>query len=321
MCRSDDSILGKRDRVAAGARQPLLGAALLEPAAAQRTAMIRTAGFASAAEIGLLLSTAEELRAANAGGKEPDSESTMYLQRGSLPVALKPLVERICAHVARVDADNWGVLAALQLPLPGDGVHGVNVRVAPFPRRKLRRRRSSLSAPRVRQVRSVELHEYSERGRKECATHTDFGSLFTCDILLSDTSDFEGGRMLAPTFAGSPPHTCFEDEQPFERGDALVFLSHKPHAVGAWRGGTRRTLVVELWDGPTCVGNHRCMGSSGEERGGSRRVLPQADGSAAVSEVEVAEHSQACLRWQRECYLGCWRGRAVSFHQQCLCQG
>ena len=225
MCRSDDSILGKRDRVAAGARQPLLGAALLEPAAAQRTAMIRTAGFASAAEIGLLLSTAEELRAANAGGKEPDSESTMDLQRGSLPVALKPLVERICAHVARVDADNWGVLAALQLPLPGDGVHGVNVRVAPFPRRKLRRRRSSLSAPRVRQVRSVELH------------------------------------------------------------------------------------------------NHRCMGSSGEERGGSRRVLPQADGSDAVSEVEVAEHSQACLRWQRECYLGCWRGRAVSFHQQCLCQG
>ena len=130
MCRSDDSILGKRDRVAAGARQPLLGAALLEPAAAQRTAMIRTEGFASAAEIGLLLSTAEELRAANAGGKEPDSESTMYLQRGSLPVALKPLVERICAHVARVDADNWGLLAALQLPLPGDGVHGVNVRAA-----------------------------------------------------------------------------------------------------------------------------------------------------------------------------------------------
>ena len=95
----------------------------------------------------------------------------------------------------------------------------------------------------------------------------------------------------------------------------------KGRPVGAWRGGTRRTLVVELWDGPTCVGNHRCMGSSGEERGGSRRVLPQADGSDAVSEVEVAEHSQACLRWQRECYLGCWRGRAVSFHQQCLCQG
>ena len=87
------------------------GTALLDAAAAQRTVMVRSQGFASDADIRLLLSTPPEEPA----GEE--QHSTRYLQRGGLPEALRPLLARICAHVAAVDADHWGVLAELQLEL------------------------------------------------------------------------------------------------------------------------------------------------------------------------------------------------------------
>ena len=34
---------------------------------------------------------------------------------------------------------------------------------------------------------------------------------------------------------------------PFERGDALLFVSHKPHCVAPVTSGLRQVLVMELW--------------------------------------------------------------------------
>ena len=46
----------------------------------------------------------------------------------------------------------------------------------------------------------------------------------------------------------------------FERGDCLVFLSHKTHSVAQLTRGRRSVLVVEFWHECACVSNHRCMG-------------------------------------------------------------
>ena len=56
---------------------------------------------------------------------------------------------------------------------------------------------------------------------------------------------------------GAPPGMVPMVRQPdgsllqhtFERGDALVFLSHKYHSVSPVTAGTRQVLVSELWQG------------------------------------------------------------------------
>ena len=40
-------------------------------------------------------------------------------------------------------------------------------------------------------------------------------------------------------------------EHAFERGDVLVFVSHKPHYVAPVTKGVRKVLIIELWEGAT----------------------------------------------------------------------
>ena len=92
--------------------------------------------------------------------------------------------------------------------------------------------------------------------------------------MLSSTAEFDGGGMFgtvrhADADAGSSSAAraaaasglsdqeatatnSVVTEQSFEQGDCLVFLSHKHHSVGAVTGGTRKVLVIEMWDGPEC---------------------------------------------------------------------
>ena len=70
--------------------------------------------------------------------------------------------------------------------------------------------------------------------------------------MLSDTADFSGGAMRNLRADGS-----FET-QSFERGDALVFVSHKPHCVGPVTRGRRSVLIMELWEGEERECAHRC---------------------------------------------------------------
>ena len=101
-------------------------------------------------------------------------------------------------------------------------------------------------------ARCVEFHEYSQdRGRVVCGNHFDTGSLFTVDLMLSHRSEYGGGKFVT-TKGGARGWTDFE------QGDAIVFLSHKYHAVAPVPSGMRNVLVTEFWRGCECVASHRC---------------------------------------------------------------
>lgn len=232
------------------------GRQLLDPDWAQHTEVQRTPAFLCDAEIEQVISCAAEHRRVHASPSEESTWDTVYLQRGGLPAELAPIFRRISQRVGAADRDNWGILGGEEGLQLGDDVN----------------------------ARCVEFHEYSERGRRTCGHHYDSGSVFTADIMLSDSSSFEGGRMCTsvirakPTTATRPAAIgSHRTDKPsgrdlnvttylheFEKGDLLVFLSHKGHSVNRVTSGTRLVLVIEFWEGPTCVGNHRCMGCCGE---------------------------------------------------------
>ena len=92
-------------------------------------------------------------------------------------------------------------------------------------------------------IRSVEYHTVLADSGIAMDAHADHGSLVTIDFMLSDPSEFEGGAFQTLEPDGSLlQHT-------FERGDALVFLSHKYHSVSTLTRGTRQVMVCELWQG------------------------------------------------------------------------
>jgi hypothetical protein len=104
--------------------------------------------------------------------------------------------------------------------------------------------------------RTVEFHEYSAGGQLTTANHYDAGSLLTLDIMLSAPSvDFDGGAFVAPLADGS----CSQvPGGKFDKGDAIIFLSHKYHNIEPVTRGTRVVLVAELWEGPEKECPHRC---------------------------------------------------------------
>ena len=79
------------------------------------------------------------------------------------------------------------------------------------------------------------------------------GSLVTIDIMLSKSSDFEGGHFQTLETDGNLKR--YE----FNQGDALIFITHKKHCVSQINGGVRRVLVLEFWEGEEKQCAHRCM--------------------------------------------------------------
>lgn len=92
-------------------------------------------------------------------------------------------------------------------------------------------------------MRCAEYHTVHTSGGLPKKTHYDAGSLITMDLMLSHTDDFEGGA-----FSTLEQDNTLLNHQ-FERGDLLVFLSHKFHSVSPVTQGTRQVLVCELWEG------------------------------------------------------------------------
>jgi len=83
--------------------------------------------------------------------------------------------------------------------------------------------------------------------------HHDTDSLVTMDIMLTDSSDFQGGVFQTlEADSTMKPVT-------WSAGDALVFVSHKYHSVQKVSAGERRVLVLEFWRGPECRCPHRCL--------------------------------------------------------------
>ena len=97
----------------------------------------------------------------------------------------------------------------------------------------------------------AEFHDYTTGGEVSSAKHLDEGSLVTITVMLTERSAFQGGAFCETLVDGR----VVEKAPVAERGDAMCFVSHKYHSVQPVTGGNRKTLVVEIWEGPRCVGD------------------------------------------------------------------
>jgi len=203
---------------------------LLETPVAQRTPIVRMPGFVSDAEIEAIHAAADRVRArvgevarsnSLTGNAAPGSWRTVYLNH-QLAELLPDLRERLVAAACDADSEQWGVLEAM-------GITGEDL-----------------------SVRCCEHHTVRLSGGLPIEKHFDYGSVFTLDLMLSDTSEFEGGTFCTlEAKGGLKAHE-------FQRGDLLIFLSHKYHCVEPVTRGTRRVLVTELWQGLERRCNQRC---------------------------------------------------------------
>ena len=217
--------------------------------------MVRFPEFISAEEVELIRDEALRHRASH-----PDAGGTLYLQHEGLHPLLAPIVERIHDRVWRLDAEVWGLNAVHDL----EGVSGLHHRPANQDAAVSDSDEPSASwsfcTSGAMQPRTIEFHEYgTARGRKVCCNHCDHGSLFTADVMLSPTNEFEGGGMVTTVVEEGKAATHMRHA--FEKGDLLVFPAHKPHSVERVTSGTRTVFVVEFWRGPACTCNARCMGA------------------------------------------------------------
>ena len=193
----------------------------MEPSLAQRTAVVRFPKFADDDMIAKIHAAASVVRAEKGdvkrsnsltGSAKEGSWSTVYLN-SQLAQRLPDLRAKLEAAAREADQAQWGVMDALQLE---DGELA---------------------------MRCAEYHTVVETGGLPIPKHYDAGSLWTMDLMLSDTSEFDGGVFSTLEADGElKPHT-------FERGDLLVFLSTKYHCVTPLTRGTRQVLVCELWEG------------------------------------------------------------------------
>ena len=74
--------------------------------------------------------------------------------------------------------------------------------------------------------------------------HRDMGSALTLSCLLSSPDDVDGGVFMTWDHG----QAVYHDD--LACGDGVVFHSERVHNVSAVLGGTRHSLVVELWEGP-----------------------------------------------------------------------
>ena len=199
---------------------------------AQNTCVVRLKKFLSEDDIHQIHSVAKQeleitkaisLRKARSNStaleRHTDAWRVRYLQHNNIfQRKLPELRERILNKIREVDRDNWSLF---------DEVKHVNIRV-------------------------VEYHQMDEFGELADPKHYDLNSLLTMDMMLSDEVDFEGGQFQTEEADGSLKQHCFE------KGDALVFVSHKPHCVNQVRSGRRNVLVLEFWYGPERQCPHRC---------------------------------------------------------------
>lgn len=114
-------------------------------------------------------------------------------------------------------------------------------------------------------ARCIEFHEVEPGGALSDPNHRDTGSLITVDIMLSNSEndehgqgDFTGGELCIPNLK-----TGEMIPQNFNRGDAVLFVSHRRHMVKPVTSGQRRVLVMEIWQGEERRCAHRCISPHG----------------------------------------------------------
>ena len=197
---------------------------LISESVAQQTSVVRLPQFLSGDDIERLFAAADAVRldlerAGKVGlhdlayrqSSPKRTWETVFLNH-RLDELLPELHSSLFAAARSVDArEGWELLGA--------GRHPLSFRVA-------------------------ELHTVRPGGALPSPTHFDHGSLITLDLMLSDPGeDFEGGQLQTLETDGSVL------SHPFERGDLVLFQSHKYHSVTPVTRGTRRVCVLEIWEG------------------------------------------------------------------------
>eukprot|EP00040_Diaphanoeca_grandis_P025604 m.142084 g.142084 ORF g.142084 m.142084 type:complete len:325 (-) comp30231_c3_seq1:234-1208(-) len=212
---------------------------MLTPEQAQRTQIVKIPGFLSIEETNSLVDHLNDIKTHKLCGnvtRSGDGEqqldglgcwTTTYMHTNHVFQQEFPqLRERIMKLGLAVDAANWQQMI------------GKEDNVA---------------------IRTVEYHEYSPGGRLEDNLHCDIGSFVTIDIMLADPqTDFEGGEFYTPEGDGT------QQVHVFNKGDAVLFCSHKYHNVRPVNHGIRRVLVLEIWDGLERTCAHRCLKPTGD---------------------------------------------------------
>jgi len=201
---------------------------LTAPEAAQLTPVVRLPGFLSEDDMEQIHALASAVRASSGDDCLSTATKGAQLAEGAwqtiflnkrLPQLLPALWSRTLQAMSNADAEHFHVLD---------------------------------TARRTLNLRSAEYHEIAPTGSLPHPKHLDYGSLITVDFMLSGSDEFEGGVFSTLEADGNlQPHT-------FERGDALLFLSHKYHCVSPVTAGRRNVLVAELWEGVARTCPQRC---------------------------------------------------------------
>lgn len=225
-CESNLVAVERKDQL--NSRLAAINAELLSKEDAQKLKVHRVPKFLSDSEIQIILDFQREHRNSlgttrrdKNGVRALDSPwVTTYLSTDHLLQRTHPaLVHKLVAAALEADeAEQWHIL---------DDRTGITARV-------------------------MELHDVEPGGALSDEHHFDGGSLVTLDVMLSHARDFQGGAFCTPEADGSTARHVFE------RGDLVVFPSHKRHFVQPVSCGHRRVLVVELWRGDARGCAHRC---------------------------------------------------------------
>ena len=92
-------------------------------------------------------------------------------------------------------------------------------------------------------IRVIEHWCYKIGGGLTDPMHYDENSIITIVALLSDELEFEGGEFRTHESSGA------HQKHDMKKGDAISFVSHKYHNVSTVTSGSRRSLVIEMWQG------------------------------------------------------------------------
>ena len=276
---------------------------LISEADAQRTAVRRLPRFLSDADIESIHAAAVTARAAAAAAgfkvsatyerQVREGGRTVWLNHRVLEL-LPDLHARMVEAARAADRELWGGVL--------DDRVALNLRSSEY---------------------HVVVHDAEDSERNiPMPVHADYGSLVTINLMLSDRSEYEGGVFQTLEADGMLlPHT-------FERGDALLLLSHKWHTVSKLEAGRRNILVSEIWEGLPRRCPQRCdqpwlpclcrMTEDGVYTGGAEaRGICWRDGLTDAERLLVngrafwqEQQQQETVKEEEEMQLGATPGRA-----------
>lgn len=208
---------------------------------AQQSVVVRVPAVLSDEEIAAVFALATDLPSSHS---YPNHDTCILSSAGAFAAALPELRQKLMDVARRVDAEQqWHLLEAVAAA----GESSQNV------------------TPRVVEMHTARPHTVPAALLDE--DHYDMGSLITVDVMLSPHGSFEGGAFETLEEDGE------NQRHRFERGDALVFVSHKYHRVASIHAGVRQVLVMELWSGIERTCSHRCSTRDGRCRFHDETVL------------------------------------------------